>query len=92
MHYIVGTRFTVTPSAKIVRGTRDRFLSPGITYSLLNINKKDNIVVYKFKGSDGKIVEIEFPSCSDADIFISKYKNEKLPIYNTDTTEFFRLD
>lgn len=92
MHYIIGTRFTVTPAAKIVRGVKDRFLTPGITYSLFNISKKDSSVIYKFKGTDGKIVEIEFYNCSEADSFIAKYRNEKIPVYNTDTSEFFRLD
>lgn len=92
MHYIVGTCFSVTPASKVVRGARDRVLVPGITYTLLHITRSQESVLYKFRGNDGKIIEIDFPNCNEADLFISKYRNEKLPVYNYDTSEFFRLD
>lgn len=92
MHYIVGTRFTVNPAFKVVRGAKDKNFTPGITYSLLHILKKDDRVYYKFKGSDNKIIEVEFYDCGEADLFISKYRNEKLPAYNSDISEFFKLD
>jgi hypothetical protein len=92
MHYIVGTRFTVTPGIKFARGVRDKQFVPGVTYALLNINKVEEQYNYKFKGSNGVVIDILFLSCNEGDQFIAKYRNEKLPQPKVESDEFFRLD
>jgi len=93
MHYITGTSFTVSPSFKVLKGVRDKQFQPGIKYTLLTINKKEDNYIYKFRGSDNSFIEVAFVSCNDADAFISKYRNEKLPQYNYNSSEeYFKLD
>ena len=92
MHYIVGTRFAVTPGVKFARGVRDKQFVPGITYALHNIAKKEDQFNYKFKGSNGSVIEVLFLNCNEGDQFIAKYRNEKLPEPRVDTNEFFTLD
>jgi hypothetical protein len=77
MHYIAGTSFTV--AQKILTG--DKRFRPGLTFSLISISKKDNKVLYTFLNSLKEKIQVEFKSCREADLFISKFKNEKLPNY-----------
>lgn len=92
MHYIVGTRFLVAPGAKLARGVRDKQFAPGITYALMNIAKVEEQFNYKFKGSNGTVLDVLFHSCNEGDQFIAKYRNEKLPEPRVNTEEFFILD
>lgn len=79
MHYIVGTSFRVTPNPKAL--IRDKRFEPQQFYSLIHISRKDNKMVYTFLGG-GKKITVDFNNCREADIFISKFKNENLPNYD----------
>ena len=81
MHYITGTSFTVAPNSKS-NLSPDRRFKVGHTYSLSRIFKKENKFIYTFICSyDKSKVEIEFNSCGDADLVISKLRKEQLPNY-----------
>jgi len=78
MHYITGTSFTV--AHKVLTG--DKRFRPGLSFSLISICKKDNKVFYTFLSSVKEKIVLEFNNCREGDLFISKFKNEKLPDYN----------
>jgi hypothetical protein len=81
MHYITGTSFTVAPNSKS-NLSPDRRFKVRHTYSLSRIFKKENKFIYTFTClNDRSKVEIEFNSCSEADLVISKLKKEQLPNY-----------
>jgi len=79
MHYIIGTSFAITPNPKL--GIRDKRFKPGQAYTLIYISKKDDKAVYTFLGMDRSKVVVEFNSCREADAFISKFRNERIPDY-----------
>ena len=81
MHYIIGTSFVVNPNPKL--GIRDKRFMPGKAYSLFNIRKAGEKVTYVFVDQMRQKTEVEFNSCRDADQFISKLKNERIPDYDT---------
>lgn len=80
MHYIIGTSFAITPNPKL--GIRDKRFKPGQAYTLIYIAKKDDKAIYTFLGMDRNKIVIEFNNCREADAFISKLKNEKIPDYD----------
>ena len=92
MHYIVGTRFIVSPGVNVARGVRDKQFVPGVTYALMCIAKVGEQYNYKFKGSNKTIIDILFLNCNEGDVFIAKYRNEKLPAPRVESDEFFSLD
>lgn len=83
MHYIVGTSFSVAPNSKS-NLSPDRRFKIGYTYSLIRIFKKEDKIVYTFVcANDRSKLELEFNTCNDADLVISKLKREQLPMYNS---------
>ena len=82
MHYIVGTRISITVNAKAGLLSRDKRFKPGIVYMLINIKPELNKFKYVFVGSDRSTVEQEFVSCREGDKFIANLKNEVLPNYD----------
>lgn len=81
MHYIIGTSFLINPNPKL--GIRDRRFKPGAVYSLFNIRKTNDKIIYVFVDQTRQKTEVEFSSCREADQFISKLKNERIPDYDT---------
>jgi hypothetical protein len=79
MHYIAGTRFDITIAGST---RREKLLPHNNSYQLLHILKEDNCFKYIFYGSDRNRYELKFDSCRDADNFIAKYRNEKIPDYD----------
>jgi len=55
---------------------------PGKAYSLFNIRKDKDKLVYVFVDQTRQKIEVEFNSCREADQFISKLKNENIPNYD----------
>jgi len=96
MHYILNTVFR-TPGGitnkKIGGPTRfgekqpqvqlnvPKNLKPGELYTLVYIKKIKKGVEYQFKNSSGEIIGMVFSDCLEADEFIAKMRNEKLPDY-----------
>lgn len=80
MHYIVGTSFILNPSLKLGFGTKK--FKPGTIYMLVSIKKSDDKVIYTFFDRQKQKVEMEFLNCRDADLFISRIRNEKIPNYD----------
>jgi len=87
MHYIIGTCFSIIPGARYGALVNTRGFNQGILYSLINISKKDDKVVYTFYGSDKSKIEMNFNSCSEGDKFISILRKEILPNYYSDNLE-----
>lgn len=81
MHYIIGTSFAVNPNPKL--GIRDKRFLPGKAYMLFNIRKDKDKLVYVFVDQTRQKTEVEFSTCREADQFISKLKNERIPDYDT---------
>ena len=82
MHYIVGTRISITVNAKAGLFSRDKRFKPGVNYMLINIKPENSKYKYVFVGSDRSTVEQEFASCREGDKFIASLKNETLPNYD----------
>ena len=80
MHYIVGTSVLINPALKIGFGTKK--FKPGVPYMLLTIRKEADKVVYVFIDRNRQKVELDFLSCRDADSFIAKIRNERIPDYD----------
>lgn len=80
MHYIIGTSIKVNPATKFA--IKDKKLQPGQVYTLVYISKKQDKVVYMFLDMNRKKIEVEFSSCREADSFIAKLRNEKIPDYD----------
>jgi hypothetical protein len=85
MHYIIGTNFTVNPNPS-KSGVRDKRFKPGNSYSLLHISKKQDKALYTFIGADRSRFDVEFNSCRDADMFISRIRNENIPNYDVSSS------
>ena len=86
MHYIIGTNLKVTPTQRVdpknfFRGEKN--FKPGITYSLINIKRMENGVIYNFACRGGPAVEMQFESCRQGDRFIAKHRHEELPDYDS---------
>ena len=86
MHYIIGTCFKVTPAQRVdaknfFRGEKN--FKPGMTYSLVNIKRMENGVMYNFVCRSGPSVEMQFESCRQGDKFIAKHRQEDLPDYDS---------
>lgn len=79
MHYILNTSINIPITKKGFTGE----FKPGNLYTLYHIKNVEDGVLYIFKSHDGKEIKKQFSSCKEADIFISKLKNEKLPDYET---------
>ena len=93
MHYIVGTRFTIAPGARLTASINLRKFTPSVIYTLISISKKEDNFKYIFSGSNKTNIELEFISCNEADKFLSIVRNEKLPDYYNNTLEAnFTLD
>ena len=87
MHYISGTRFSIVASRALSMRERgslgaNKGLPVNTSFVLLHIKKTEKSVTYSFVGSDNKHYAVDFNSCREADLFIAKYKNEKIPDYN----------
>jgi hypothetical protein len=82
MHYIVGTRISITVNAKAGLFSRDKRFKPGVNYMLINIKPENSKYKYVFVGSDRSTVEQEFASCREGDKFIASLRNETLPDYD----------
>ena len=82
MHYIVGTRISITVNAKAGLLSRDKRFKPGVVYMLINIKPEQGKYKYVFVGSDRSTVEQEFISCREGDKFIANLRNETLPNYD----------
>lgn len=80
MHYIIGTNFAITPNPKL--SVRDKRFKPGQAYTLIYISKKEDKVVYTFLSMDRSRIDVEFSNCREADAFISKFRNERIPDYD----------
>lgn len=87
MHYIVGTSFTVGRRKNIVldsnsaSNTRyERQLNAGMTYTITNIKKDENKLVYKLKDIQGKTIELQFNTAREADSLIASFRNEPLTV------------
>lgn len=76
MHYIIGTSFRIASNNKTVF---DRRLFAGKTYTLYSMVKKDDKMIYTFIDESYVRTALEFNSCRDADLYISKLRNEQLP-------------
>jgi len=86
MHYIIGTNLKVTPAQRVdpknfFRGEKN--FKPGVTYSLINIKRTENGVMYNFVCRGGPAVEMQFESCRQGDKFIAKHRQEELPDYDS---------
>lgn len=86
MHYIVGTHFTVNRRKNVIidsnnaANTRyERQLAAGTSYIIVNISKKENMIVYKLKDNTGKFVFLEFNNAREADNLIASFRNEVVP-------------
>jgi len=77
MHYITGTSINVAPNL-----SPDRRFKSGHSYNLSRIFKKEDKVVYTFVCvNDRSKMELQFNSCNEADLLISKLRREQLPNY-----------
>lgn len=86
MHYIIGTCLKVIPAQRVdpnnfFRGEKN--FKPGTTYSLINIKRNENGVMYNFACHGGAVIEMQFESCRQADRFIAKHRQEELPDYDS---------
>ncbi len=79
MHYIIGTSVKINPATKFA--IKEKKLQPGQVYTLLYISKKLDKVIYMFTDLNRTKTEVEFNSCREADNFIAKLRNEKIPDY-----------
>jgi hypothetical protein len=82
MHYIIGTSFSVRPDPRRGFQSRENQFSVNTLYKLSNISPKPDRLTYTFTGVDRSSVALDFESSKDADQFIAKLRNEKLPDYN----------
>ena len=80
MHYIIGTSIKVNPATKMA--IRDKRLQPGQVYTLIYISKKQDKIVYTFLDLNRTKIDVEFSTCREADNFIAKLRNEKIPDYD----------
>jgi len=78
MHYITGTGLIV----KTHLSPLDREFALNNPYYLTNILLQEKKVKYTFKSKQPHTVELMFESCRNADLFIARYRNEKLPNYD----------
>ena len=58
-------------------------LTPGETYTLTRIFKRDDKVVYTFIDSTFTRNELEFENVKTAEAFISELRNEQVPDYSS---------
>lgn len=86
MHYIVGTHFTVNRRKNVVLDSNnavntryERQLTAGASYIIINISKKENMIVYKLKDNTGKFMFLEFNNAREADNLIASFRNEVVP-------------
>jgi len=80
MHYIIGTSIKVNPATKVA--IKDKRLQPGQVYTLAYIAKKQDKFIYMFLDMNRKKIDVEFNSCREADSFIAKLRNERIPDYD----------
>jgi len=79
MHYIAGTRFTLTPNRQL--SLYDKFFKQNVVYIVRKINKNNTGVAYVFDTSEGEKLEVTFKSCREADKVISLHRGESVPNY-----------
>lgn len=83
MHYIVGTSFTVGRRKNVIidnhtaSNTRyERQLNAGSMYTIINIRKEEDKIIYRLKENTGKFIELTFNSAREADTLIASFRNE----------------
>lgn len=81
MHYIIGTSFKINPATKTA--IKDKRLVVGNIYTLIYIAKKNNSYIYTFTDLQRQKIELQFSSCREADSFIAKIRNERIPDYDS---------
>jgi hypothetical protein len=94
MHYIIGTTIKVAQynrpqyggvrsvTAHRVKRTNKTPFDPNKIYTLYNIRKVDEGLVYEFKDSTGDMINIDFGSTKEADTYISRLLCETVPDYD----------
>ena len=80
MHYIAGTRFTLTPNKHL--SLYDKFFKQNVIYTVRKINRSNTGVSYIFDTSEGEKLEVIFKSCREADKIISLHRGESVPNYD----------
>lgn len=82
MYYIIGASFSVKPDPRRGFQSRENQFINNIPYKLSNIVARQGHLTYTFTGADRSSVTLNFESSKDADQFIAKLRNERLPEYN----------
>ena len=99
MHYIVGTAFTVyrsppiqtitSQAAKHLKRKNPKF-PPG-TYTIVNIRKNSDGIIYTFKyKAEGieSLKDILVETTKEMDVVISQFRSERLPDYGDNLLQY----
>ena len=90
MHYIIGTQI-IFQKTKIAPGTTSQTIKSqhkpaefdyNVVYTLYNVRKIEDDIVYTFSDESGNIVKKSFSSIKAADECISTARRENLPDYD----------
>lgn len=82
MHYIIGTSVSVRPDPKRGFQSRENQFNNNVLYKLNNIAVEQGFLSYIFNGTDRSTVTLNFETSRDADLFIAKLRNERIPDYS----------
>jgi len=85
MHYIIGASFSVRPDPRRGFQSRENQFSVNTLYKLANITPKQGRLTYTFTGVDRTSVALDFETSRDADQFIAKLRNERIPDYSPES-------
>lgn len=76
MQYPAGTRFTANKSKLVATTFRGKLLFKDGYYTILNIQKKNNVIEYTLNLNNQEKVVLQFGSCRDMDRIIAFCRNE----------------